>query len=952
MSSAVQAAVLRDVDVLVVGASTGAAVAAIEARRAGKSVMLVSELSYLGEEAAGTLNLLPADLDQSDPVVAAMYRGAADRPAMPGPVKRALDQAVLDAGAHLMYLSRPVALLRDAAGNIAGAVLAARTSLLAVTCRTIIDATRYGVVARLARVAMATRPQPTQRTWNILSDGAPQGWAGEAEPLTPFRQMLKDGEHTYGAYRLKMSRQSLGADERAQEHVFRAGLAGANLLMTADILPDLCGSFCASAGGAAAARVAELSDAQLAAAPGVLLAGGVLPLTAQAAATLERSDVQAALGRRVGKLAAACCGSGAKARGPLVADAGGEQGGDYRFAPAFVRKDEGLIDIGPLSLPTLGRFDVAVAGGGTGGAPAGIAAARAGARTLVLEVQHAMGGVGTVGLITAYWFGNQVGFTAELDEAIMSIDPKSRENKCHNWSGEIKSGVYHRMLHEAGGAAWMGSYAFGVRMKGDEVDGLLVSTPFGSGLVEAACVVDATGNADIAAAAGATCRVIDARHVATQGTGLSPRVFPAVRYQNSDYTFVDETDPEGISHAFLNARAKFPHDFDTSPLVNTRERRQIIGEYAVSPLDILVGRTFPDTVATARSNFDTHGFIVHPLFMIAPPDHAPLTANVPFRCMLPRGLEGVLVTGLGMSAHRDALPVLRMQADVQNQGYAAGLAAAWAAGGTRLRDLDIRALQRRLAELGVVPPQTPETEDSFPMPAAAIEAAAAGDLGSLINAAVLLAHPAEARPRLLQIMHSPDAARRVEAALILGLIGCPEAADVLAAAVTERAWDEGWNYRGMGQFGRSMSSVDAMILALARTGEPAAAAPIAEKIRQLDSSAAFSHCRVAAIAAAGLKQAQVTEALAQLLARPGMQGHSQLDTRTVIAAANGDPIETEARNLSLRELHLARGLFLAGDLGGLGRSILTRYANDLRGHYARHASAVLSGDDVAPVEMA
>jgi LacI family transcriptional regulator len=43
--------------------------------------------------------------------------------------------------------------------------------------------------------------------------------------------------------------------------------------------------------------------------------------------------------------------------------------------------------------------------------------------------------------------------------------------------------------------------------------------------------------------------------------------------------------------------------------------------------------------------------------------------------LLSAGLvDGLLVAGLGVSAHRDAMPVLRMQPDVQNVGYAAGLA--------------------------------------------------------------------------------------------------------------------------------------------------------------------------------------------------------------------------------------------------------------------------------------
>jgi hypothetical protein len=393
---------------------------------------------------------------------------------------------------------------------------------------------------------------------------------------------------------------------------------------------------------------------------------------------------------------------------------------------------------------------------------------------------------------------------------------------------------------------------------------------------------------------------------------------------------VDETDPEGITHAFVNARAKFPNDFDLSPMVDTRERRQILGEIEISPLDILAERTFPDTVFTASSNFDTHGFIVHPVFMVAAPDHEPLRAHVPFRCMLPRGVEGVLVTGLGMSAHRDALPVIRMQADVQNQGFAAGLAAAMT-GKRRFRGLDIRTLQGRLVAIGNLAADVPTHQDSFPVPKRAI-AEAMGDLTKAKNVALLFAHPGQSKPLLLV---DP----RLEAALILGLMGAREATPALEKAVRASPWDEGWNYRGMGQFGASMSRMDALILALARTGDPMGAMPIEEKIRQLDASAAFSHCRVVSEATALLPQ--LAGVLAKLLEKPGMTGHAQLDSAAVARTANGDSVETAARNLSLRELHLARGLFLAGDVGGLGRGILETYARDLRGQYARHAKAVL-----------
>jgi hypothetical protein len=43
----------------------------------------------------------------------------------------------------------------------------------------------------------------------------------------------------------------------------------------------------------------------------------------------------------------------------------------------------------------------------------------------------------------------------------------------------------------------------------------------------------------------------------------------------------------------------------------------------------------------------------------------------------------------------------------------------------------------------------------------------------------------------------------------------------------------------------------------------------------------------------------------------------------------------------LKELFLGRALFKCGDYNGLGKQILQNYSNDLRGHYARHASGVL-----------
>ena len=253
--------------------------------------------------------------------------------------------------------------------------------------------------------------------------------------------------------------------------------------------------------------------------------------------------------------------------------------------------------------------------------------------------------------------------------------------------------------------------------------GVVVATPHGRGVVLAKAVVDSTGSAAIAAAAGAQCIYIGGEHIAVQGTGL-PYWEPGARYTNTDYAFIDDLDVVDAWQSFLAGRKKFADRYDLGQLIDSRERRQIVGDFFLSPMDVYLDRTFPDSVVRANSNFDSHGFTIHPMFMLRPPDRKALPCYVPYRCLLPKGIEGVLVTGLGVSAHRDVMPVIRMQPDVQNQGYAAGVAAATAARtGKGLREIDIRELQRHLVEKGNLPEEVLTHEDSFPLPKERVEQA-------------------------------------------------------------------------------------------------------------------------------------------------------------------------------------------------------------------------------------
>ena len=575
-------------------------------------------------------------------------------------------------------------------------------------------------------------------------------------------------------------------------------------------------------------------------------------------------------------------------------------------AAAATRVTESARDI-----PVAGDVDVVVVGGSTGG-------------------------VGTLGMITKYYHGYRGGFTAEADKGTEAIGARV-------W-GIGKAEYWRRANREAGADIWFGCLGCGALVEGGVVRGAIVATPAGRGVVLAKTVVDATGNADVAAAAGAETSYTSGEHVGVQGAGLPPITLGA-GYTNTDYMFADDTDVVDFWHLFVYARGKFADAYDLGQLVDTRERRRIVGDVTLTPMDMILDRTWPDTVSMHQSDFDSHGFTVHPIFLLRPPGREGMTVYVPLRALVPKGLDGILVTGLGASAHRDAVPVIRMQPDVQNQGYAAGvIAATAAASAASVRNADLAGVQQHLVQIGCLPKEVLGHKDSFPLPKERVAEAVRNVEKGHQELAVILSQPETALPLLRQAYAKADGDARLAYAHILGMMRDPTGAETLAAAVRSAgAFDKGWNYVGMGQYGMSISPLDSYIIALGRTRDPGALEPILEKVALLDASKEFSHHRACAMALEALADKRAARPLADLLAKPGMTGYATttVDEARRIAAVGGGT-ETRPRNDSLRELVVARALYRCGDHDGVGRKVLERYAADLRGHYARHARAVLA----------
>jgi flavin-dependent dehydrogenase len=888
-------------------------------RRPDTNRILVGEITLVGNEPAPATRPAEPQL--------------ARRPVRPMHVKKTLDDALLAAKVQYLYSCYATDVLRDADGKLCGVVMANRAGRQAVLANAIIDATDRASVARMAGATFTPYPTgPQTFQWTVIG-GEPQskpgltarkvgvGYGDNASVLNGFEG------YPIIEYTLQIPIPDSGFPSFARAEQIARDLTWsedweANTEEPFQIPPD---AIQGTAGADGAFRPAGTER--------LYVLGGCADLPRDQAARLLRPVALIDAGARIGATAAAEAKSTPAVKGAQVSAAKPSSSllGDIKESLSSVRPTQRQLPTVPSperALPVLGEYDVVVVGGGTGGAPAGISAARAGAKTLVLEYLHGLGGVGTQGLITKYYWGYRGGFTAEVPGGA-------------SWNPIDKAEWYRRTLREAGGEVWFGVLGCGAYVENGVVKGAVIATPQGRGVVLAKVVIDSTGSSDIASAAGAQTMNTGADEIALQGTGL-PAVKLSPSYTNTDFTIVDETDMLDVWHLFVYAKNKYAAAFDLGQLIDTRERRRIVGEFTMTLPDQINNRTYPDTIALAYSNFDTHGYTVDPYLLVEHPEKVGITVNIPYRCLLPKGLEGILVTGLGISVHRDAVPLTRMQPDIQNQGYSAGLIAATAARtGVALRSVDLRPIQQQLIKKEIVPARVLTDRDSYPLSAEKIAQAVvtAKDGKGL---AVVLTHAPQSLPLLKNAYASAASdADKLAYARVLAVMGDPAGLDTLIKALDAATWDKGWNYTGMGQFGSSLSPVDTLIVSIGYARDRRAVTPILRKVAQLDANSEFSHHRAVALALDTIADPSAAGGLAELLAKPAMCGyvHANVDTARQLSGQN--PNDNTTRSTSIRELSLARALFHCGDQNGLARQILTEYTQDLRGHLARHAQAVL-----------
>lgn len=942
------------VDVVVVGGSTAAVAAAVSAAQSGAKVFLVAQETYLGEDICGTYRYWNIQPDVHGTTLGQKLFG--NGLSTPLKFKQTLDNELINNKIDFLFSSYVTDLLTDSQGNPCGIVIANRSGRQAVKAKIIIDATPRAMVSRLTSASFTPYPSGMQNFKIIVVGNNEKQFPNGSAQLMPEPVTVKDKVYKAIEYSINIEmKDGSYASFANAEQVARDLTWNPNQVESGDLLfqvpPDHVTGKSHYEKTEVDNQLIDLTAFQPQKVNRLFLLNGMADLNRTAITTLLQPGGLIRIGERIGKEAANLAFatpesksvriSGRRKADFVKGDVGELLGG---IRPSLT---QGTVLSEATTLPVFGTYDVVVMGGGTAGAPATVGAARHGAKTIVLEYLHGLGGIGTLGMVGRYYHGYKKGFTNEVDRGVKTIGEGNvrQKNRLDEWVFDWKTEYYRHEIRNAGGEIWFGVLGCGAYIEKGKVKGVVVATPFGKGVILAHTVIDSSGSSDIAIAAGAGYVYTDGNSVAVQGAGM-PFKNPDDFYNNSDWTFTDDTDMLDIWWTFIVAKDKFANQYDIGKLSQTRERRRMVGDFTISALDIYNGRTYPDVISIHVSSFDTHGFTEDSFFYLKPPEHsgADVTAFVPFRALLPKGIEGIAVTGLGASADRDAMPVIRMQPCVQNQGYAVGWAAAIASKNNQLiRNIDLKSLQKELVKIENLPEAILTDTDNYPPSAEKIRSAAATVAHNLDGLEILLWDKDRSIPLIVEAFEQAKTPEdQLTFARILGMLGNPVGWKVLQQAIENTGnWDQGWNYTGMGQFGKSISYLDGLIIALGRT-KRTEAIPTLEKIsKKLTGAGEFSHFRAVAMALETIGDSRGGLILYDLLQLQGITGYSMPDIQTAKRMTPASDTDTSTRNNSLRELILARALFRCGDVNGLGKEILTAYSKDLRGHYYRHASGVL-----------
>lgn len=416
--------------------------------------------------------------------------------------------------------------------------------------------------------------------------------------------------------------------------------------------------------------------------------------------------------------------------------------------------------------PLLDTCDVLVIGGGSAGSSAAVTAARAGRKVILLERYGFLGGTGAAVLDTFYGFYTPGNVEKKVvggipDEVVAGLEKRKVLIKRPNTYGagtgltydpETLKVVWDELVSQAGVKVLFHSYFVDVLKDAGKIKAVLIATKQGLRSIRSKMVIDASGDADVVARAGAPFEDAGALGIAQSLTttfkvinvniekakGFPKKDLWALMQSSNDYHLprkegsahitpfegvmvtnmtrvagVDATDPIALSQAEMEGRRqaieymRFLRDkvpgYEKAELgglainIGVRETRRIQGEYWITKEDVLQAKKFPDGIAKCGAPIEEHHAGGDTKWEYLPEGEM---VDIPYRALLPKQLENVIVAGRCLSASHEAHASIRSIGQCLAMGQAAGLAAAMTK--ENLRDVDMLELRSRLTEMGAI----------------------------------------------------------------------------------------------------------------------------------------------------------------------------------------------------------------------------------------------------------
>ncbi len=358
------------------------------------------------------------------------------------------------------------------------------------------------------------------------------------------------------------------------------------------------------------------------------------------------------------------------------------------------------------------EYDVIVCGLGTAGSLAALFSAENGLSTLGIEKFTCVGGVHSAGGVMQHYFENPGGRFEEIDEKVKAFS----KHTCIE--AESRKIITEEMLTKSGAEILFEATVCGVYLEDKKIIGLKVFCNNTFVNVKSKVVMDCTADAYIADMAGCESEFGRSTDNQSQPYTTVSLMYDGEKYgiTNFDFGRVNQTDDKNLSEALIFSRAlekeveryggrKFVAHL---PLIGLREGRRIIAEETVTADDVFNGKQTETPMFFSYADLDKHGLDtafdgekLSDWSTGANLGAYNLTIAVPYKAILPKGYDSILVPCRALGVSREVSCCVRMIPDMKKM---AEVAAEWASlaitQNKKLREVEYEQLKEKLIASG------------------------------------------------------------------------------------------------------------------------------------------------------------------------------------------------------------------------------------------------------------